>query len=230
MGRFPTTSWSMVVAAGAKPSVDSREALSELCQAYWKPVYEFVVYQGHPEEDARDLTQEFFARLIDKNYAGQADRERGRFRSFLLAAVTHFLASQARGARAKKRGGGHKPVSLDAGTENGTPLQIARDDLTPEKIFERRWALSVIEHALAGLHGITHFEQLKQFIAGGAEPSLTYSAVAVELGMSVGAVKTAVHRLRKRFGQLLRAEVGRTVESDSRIEEELRYLLAAIQN
>jgi len=156
---------------------------------------------GLPEADAQDLTQDIFTRLIDKNYAGQADRERGRFRSFLLGSIKHFLSSEARDARADKRGGGQIPVSLDHQTADGRQFPEPQDDLTPDKIFEHRWALTVIEHALEALSDVKHFEHLKQFMTGGGELPAAYSDVGVQLGMTEGAVRVAVHRLRRRFGQ-----------------------------
>ena len=219
----------VVSAASGDDSAEAHEALAALCQAYWRPLYEYILHRGYREADAQDLTQEFFTRLIDKNYAGQADRDRGRFRSFLLGSVKHFLSSEARHARAGKRGGGRIPVSLEHHTEDGRQFPEPQDEQTPDKIFERRWALTVIEHALQALSEMKHFEHLRQFVTDGGEAPAAYGVVGAQLGMTEGAVKVAVHRMRRRFGQSLRAEIARTVESDSKVDDELRHLLAAMQ-
>lgn len=222
MGQFPTTSWSMVFAAGTDGS-----ALSALCEAYWRPVHEYIVRQGTAADDALDLTQEFFSRLIEKKYSAQAERERGRFRCFLLAAVKHFLLDEAKKARTQKRGGGHALLALDVETEEGSYRLEPRDDLTPDKIFERRWAFTVMDRALRKLSGEKHCAELRPFLTGEGS-GIPYSRLAAELGVSEGVIKTRVHRMRKKFGELLRAEIAMTVESVDEIEEELRYLLAAI--
>jgi RNA polymerase sigma factor (sigma-70 family) len=222
MGQFPTTSWSMVLAAGADPS-----ALSALCEAYWRPVHEYIVKQGTATDDALDLTQEFFSRLIEKNYSAQAERERGRFRCFLLAAVKHFLLDAAKKGRTQKRGGGRALLSLDFETDQSSYRLEPRDDLTPDKIFTRRWAFTVMNRALLRLRSENHFAQLEPFLTGEGS-GIPYSRLAADLGVSEGVVKTRVHRMRKKFGGLLRAEIALTVESADQIEEELRYLLAAI--
>jgi RNA polymerase sigma-70 factor (ECF subfamily) len=227
MVRFPTTSWSIVIAAGGNPSTEARDALAALCQAYWRPLHEYVLYQGYGTEDAQDLTQEFFTRLIEKNYSAQADRRRGRFRSFLLGAARHFLASEARYSRAQKRGGGEPPLSLEFETPEGDLRVEPRNDLTPDKIFERRWALTVIDRALEGLRDVKHFERLNFCLTGGGA-GVSYSVLAAELGLTEGALKQQVRRLRRRFGELVRAEIALTVESEDQIDEELRYLLAVI--
>jgi RNA polymerase sigma-70 factor (ECF subfamily) len=212
----------MVIAAGGEPSGESQTALSQLCQAYWRPLHGYVLSQGYAADDALDLTQEFFANLIEKNYSAQADRERGRFRSFLLGAVKHFLAAETRRARTQKRGGGEVPLSLDfepAATGHSNPAQI----------FERRWALTVIDRAMAGLRSAQHFEQLKGYLIGG-DSGVTYSHLAAQLGMTEGALKAKIHRMRRRFGELLRREIAQTVESEEQVEDELRYLLGIISS
>jgi RNA polymerase sigma factor (sigma-70 family) len=228
MSRFPTTSWSMVVGARGHPAAEARDALTALCQAYWQPIYEYVRHRGYAAEDAQDLTQEFFARLIQKNLAGQADRERGRFRSFLLGALKHFLAAESRRARAQKRGGGATGFALDMATAENRYCMEMPHDSRPDKSFERRWALTVLDCALASLRAMKHFEQLKPFLTG-EDPGIAYARLAADLGMSEGAVKVAIHRLRRRFAQSLREEIARTVASPEQIEEEIRYLLAAIR-
>ena len=221
MVRFPTTSWSMVIAAGGNPS-----ALAALCRAYWRPVHDYILSEGHGADNAPDLTQEFFSRLIEKKYSAQADRERGRFRSFLLASVKHFLLDDARNARTKRRGEGRALLPLEFETDRHDRLE-PRDDLTPDRVFERRWAFTVMDRALLRLRTEKHFAQLKPFLIGDS-PGMPYSRLATELGVSEGVVKTKVHRLRKKYGELLRAEIAQTVESADEVEEELRYLLAVI--
>jgi DNA-directed RNA polymerase specialized sigma24 family protein len=228
MSRFPTTSWSMVVAARAHPAVGGREALTSLCQAYWYPIYEYIRHRGYPAQDAEDLTQEFFARLIEKNFAGHADRARGRFRSFLLGAVKHFLTAESRHARAQKRGGGTRGLPLELDTAANRYHLQNRDASRPDKSFERRWALTVLDCALASLRTIKHFDQLKPFLTGG-DSEISYALLSAELGMSEGALKVAIHRLRRRFAQSLREEIARTVASPAQVEEEMRYLLAVIR-
>ena len=212
----------MVFAAGGNPS-----ALDALCQAYWRPVHAYILNEVRIAEDARDLTQEFFSRLIEKKYAAQADRERGRFRSFLLASVKHFLLEQARNARTQKRGGGREILSLECEISASNYRLEPRDDLTPDKIFERHWAFAVMDRALLALRREKHFEQLKPFLTGDG-PAMPYSQLAAELGVTEGVVKTKIHRLRKKYGELLRAEIAQTVESDNQVEEELRYLLSVL--
>jgi RNA polymerase sigma-70 factor (ECF subfamily) len=212
----------MVFAAGGNSS-----ALAALCQAYWRPVHEYILNEVRVADDALDLTQEFFSRLIEKRYSAQADRKRGRFRSFLLASVKHFLLEDARNRRTKKRGGGRELLPLECETAERHYRPEPRDDLTPDKIFERHWAFAVMDRALLALRREKHFEQLKPFLTGGS-PAMPYSQLAAELGVTEGVVKTKIHRLRKKYGDLLRAEIAQTVESDTQIEEELRYLLSVL--
>jgi len=218
----------MVVAARGHPAVGGRDALTSLCQAYWYPIYEYIRHRGYPAQDAQDLTQEFFARLIEKNFAGQADRTRGRFRSFLLGAIKHFLAAESRHARAQKRGGGTGGFPLELGTTANHYSLPDRDTSRPDKNFERQWASTVLDCALANLRTIKHFEQLKPFLTGGDSES-SYALLSAELGMSEAALKVAIHRLRRRFAQSLREEIARTVASPAQVEEEIRYLLAVIR-
>jgi RNA polymerase sigma-70 factor (ECF subfamily) len=228
--RFATTHWSLVLAAGRHASPTSREALATLCRTYWYPLYAHVRRRGHRAEEAQDLIQEFFAELLAKDRLQVADRERGRFRSFLLAALDHFLANAWRRAHARKRGG-HRPIlSLDFGEGEGRYVAEPAHELTPEKLYERRWALTLIEQALARLREELKrdgkrelFEQLKPYLGGGenAEP---YGQLAGRLDMTEGAVKVAVHRLRRRCGELLREEIARTVAGPQEVEEELRDL------
>lgn len=232
-GTFHTTHWSVVLDAGQASSPQSAEALEWLCCTYWYPLYAYVRRRGYEVAEAQDLTQEFFARLLEKHWLGQADRTRGRFRSFLLGAMDHFLANEWRRAHAARRGGGKVLVSLDDTAERRYALEPAVA-LSPEKIYERRWALSLFEAALARLQQELHavekvelFQSLKDFLS--AEPAEgDYSRIGEKFGMSAGAVASAVHRLRHRYRQLVLEEIARTVADPAEIENEMRSLLAAL--
>ncbi len=232
--RFLTTHWSLVLRAGGEESSQAEEALAELCECYWYPLYAFVRRRGNQAAEAQDLTQEFFLRLLEKNYVAQAQRERGRFRAFLLASMKNFLANQRDRERAVKRGGGRRIVSLDFRTAEARYAREPRDDATPERLFERQWTLTLLARVLDGLRAQyaaagneRQFERLKAFITSekGAVP---YAEVGEELGLSEGAVKTAVHRLRKRYRKLLEREIGQTVEDPAEIESELKQLFASL--
>ena len=231
---FVTTHWSLVVSAGRNDTPHARIALEKLCRAYWFPIYAFVRRQEHNPHDAQDLTQEFFARLLEKNQLAGADRNRGRFRSFLLAALKHFLANEWHKARAQKRGGGQVPIPIDASTAESKCGFEPADHLTAEKIYERRWALTLLdlvlrrlrdEYVRAGKENL--FEQLKPTLTE-ASRSVRYMDIAARLGTSEGAVKVAVHRLRQRFREVLRAEIADTVASPGEVEDEIRNLFAAL--
>jgi RNA polymerase sigma-70 factor (ECF subfamily) len=233
--RFATTHWSLVVSAGGSHSSEAARALAVLCESYWFPLYAFVRRSGYSAEDAQDLTQEFFVRLLAKNYLAVADQKRGRFRSFLLGAMKHFLANQRRRQRTRKRGGNRPVLSLDFRSgENRYGLSEPADNLTPERLYEKRWALALLDLVLGRLREesrqsgkLERFDLLKQFLAGGtAKPA--YHQVAEELGMSEGAVKVAVHRLRRRYRKLLKQEIARTVVDPETLEDELAELLAAL--
>jgi RNA polymerase sigma factor (sigma-70 family) len=227
---FLTTHWSVVLAAGQTQDAQAREALSTLCQTYWYPLYAYVRRQGQSPDDAQDLTQEFFARLLARNYLGEVRREKGRFRSFLLAALRHFLANEWDRRRRQKRGGGQPPVSLNLeGAETRYRLEPA-DPLTPERIFERRWALTLLEkvlqrlaqdYAAAGKQAL--FAQLESCLTG-ERGGLSYAELATRLKMNEGAIKVAVHRLRHRYRALLRSEIAQTVATPGEVEEEIRHL------
>src|SRR5436190_3040522 len=213
---FTATHWSVVLSAQGS-STPAAEALEKLCRTYWHPLYVYVRRQGHSPHDAQDLTQEFFARLIEKNYLGDVDREKGRFRSFLLASLKHFLANEWDKAKAVKRGGDQSFVSLNSeSAETRYSLEPA-DTLSADKIFERRWALTLLEQVLARLReeysdtGKTAlFDRLKDCLTGDRS-SLPYAELGSKAGMSEGAVKVAVHRLRRRYRDLLREEIANTV-------------------
>jgi RNA polymerase sigma-70 factor (ECF subfamily) len=234
---FTPTHWSVVLAAaGHSNSTHARDALEKLCRNYWLPIYAFVRRQGHNPHDSQDLTQEFFTRLLERNYLAGVDREKGRFRSFLLASLKHFLANEWDKAKAQKRGGGRVLISIDAAlAENSVALEPA-DVLTADKIFERRWALSLLEQVLRRLReeyardGKTQqFEQLKPTLTE-ASRSVPYAEIATRLNTSEGAVKVAVHRLRQRYRELLRAEIADTVANAAEIDDEIRNLFAALAN
>lgn len=231
---FVTTHWSVVVAAGRNDTTRARDALARLCQVYWQPLYIYVRRLGHPPHDAQDLTQEFFARLLEKNYLAAADESRGRFRSFLLAAFKHFLANEWDRARAQKRGGGQVPISIDLSASETSYTFEPADTATPEKAFERRWALTLLAQVLRRLRGEyvrtgrqTLFEALKPTLTEPSQ-SVRYAVIAANLGISEGAVKVAVHRLRQRYREVLRSEIAETVAGPEEVEAELRNLFAAL--
>ena len=233
--RFATTRWSMVLDAGRASSTSSRRALAELCRIYWYPIYVFIRRRDCTAEDAHDLTQDFFANLLEKATLRVADPERGRFRSFLLAAVTNFVAKQRRKAGARKRGGNRPPLSLDLAAAEQRFAREPSHELTAEKIFERRWAMTLLERVIAELKGeataagkLRQFELLAPFL-GGSRQTVPYAAIARELEMTEGAVKVAVHRLRRRCRELLRAEVAQTVADPTEIDEELQALFATVR-
>ena len=225
-----------MLAAGGGDPVHARSALEKLCRSYWPPIYAFVRRQGHGPHDAQDLTQEFFARLLEKNTVAQADRSKGRFRSFLLASLKHFLANEWDKARAQKRGGGQIMIPIDVATAETSCGFEPADHVTADKIFERRWALTLLDQVLRRLRQ-EHvrdgreklFEQLKPALTESSR-SVPYAEIAARLGTSEGAVKVAVHRLRQRYRELLRAEIGETVASAGEIDDEIRSLFAALAN
>ncbi|MBX3747110.1 MAG: sigma-70 family RNA polymerase sigma factor [Verrucomicrobiae bacterium] len=232
--RFPVTHWTVVLAAAAGEGTKSQEALASLCAAYWHPLYAFIRRQGSGPHDAEDLTQEFFRQFLGRNALARVQPAAGRFRSFLLACLKHFLANERERSRAQRRGGGRAPVPLEAG-EAETRYQLEpADPLTPEALFERRWALAVLERTLKELRRECYpgpkrwsFDELEGFLPGG-RPGLSRAELAARHGVSVGAVDVAVHRLRQRFGTLLREQVARTVSSEAEVGEELRHLIAVL--
>ena len=222
---FPTTRLSLILAAAGAPGAQSQDALAALCRMYWQPLYAFVRRRGHTADEAQDLTQSFIARLLEKNSLRDFRHERGRFRAFLLGSLKNFLANQRDWARAQKRGGGLPELPLDA----------ARDDLTPDKVFEKQWALGLLQRVLALLREESvragkgdQFDRLKGYLTGDGE-GVRYRQLAQELGLSEGAVKVAVHRLRQRFHEALREEVSLTVTRPEEIGDEIRHLIQAIR-
>ncbi len=233
-GQFTNTHWSVVLLAGQQPSPLAEAALGKLCRAYWYPLYAYVRRRGYNVADAQDLTQEFFSRLLEKRYLDAVDRTRGKFRSFLLATLEHFLANEWRRAHAQKRAGGKLIFTLDDDTGETRYAAEPADPVTPEKIFERRWAMTLLDQALSRLREecirdgkAELFEHLKGALLA-EQGCPAYSAIAAQLAMSEGAIKVAVHRLRRRYGELLREEIGQTVDGPDKIDEEVRSLFAAL--
>ena len=230
--RFATTQWNVVLAARDGSESQARLALEALCAAYWFPLYAYVRRRGHDADQARDLTQAFFADLLSRDFLGAIDRSKGRFRSFLLASLEHFLSHERDKERALKKGGGTRTISLDAEAAETRYRHEPADRLTPELVFERRWGLTVMERAMERLQGESgdqpeRFEQLKPCLTG--DNPDRYREIALALGMTETAVKTAVHRLRERYGRLLREEVAETVASPADVDEEVRHLLGVIR-
>src|SRR5215831_8830725 len=230
--QFPTTRWTMVVAAGDPHRKEARSALAALCENYWYPLYAFLRRRGYAADQAQDLTQEFFIRVLEGRYLDRADPEKGRFRAFLLTSLKFFVSDEQDRNRAQKRGGGALlPLEFSSGEER-YQREPAHDE-TPERIFERRWALSVLDRVVESLrrefvqHGRPeHFERLKVFLL--AQPDAPYVSLALEMNTSEGALKVAIHRLRKRYRELFRQEIANTVADPADVESELRYLAAVL--
>jgi RNA polymerase sigma-70 factor (ECF subfamily) len=231
-GTFVTTHWSVVLAAGTENTPQARASLEKLCQTYWFPLYGYVRRRGYAEADAKDLTQAFFEWVLERDWLALADQQRGRFRSFLLTAFSRFLINEWTRTQMQKRGGGVMVLPFDQ-AERGSRGEPA-DNTTPEQIYERRWALALLdqvmsslgaEYALQGKADL--FAELRPCLLG-ERSSQPYSALASKLGTTEGAVKAAVHRLRQRYRQLLREEIAHTVAAPSEVEEEMRYLFAVL--
>ncbi|MBI3714494.1 MAG: sigma-70 family RNA polymerase sigma factor [Betaproteobacteria bacterium] len=209
-------------------------ALERLCRTYWWPLYAFVRRRGYEAHDAQDLTQEFFARLLAKDFLLSVDRNKGRFRSFLLAALEHFLAKEWRRANAQKRGGKFTFVSTDAESAEQQYLQVPAANLSPQQLFEQQWAMTLLDQTLSRLReefvaagNEAQFEVIKIFLTG-EKQAASYAELAVKLGTTEAALKMAVSRMRKRYGELLRAEIANTVSIPEEMDEELRALFAAL--
>lgn len=230
--QFPATRWSLVVAAGDPHRKEARSALVSLCESYWYPLYAYLRRRGYSSDQAQDLTQEFFVRMIEGRYLDRAEPEKGRFRAFLLTSLKFFVADEDDRRRARKRGGGMVvPLEFSSGEER-YQREPAHDE-TPERIYERRWALSVLDRVVEKLrnefvqHGRPdHFERLKVFLLG--QSDAPYGALAQELNTSEGALKVAIHRLRKRYRELFRQEIADTVADPAAVESELRHLAAVL--
>lgn len=231
---FATTHWSVVLAAADASTDDALAALEKLCRTYWFPLYAFVRRQGYDPEESKDLTQGFFARLLEKKYLEQVDRRKGKFRSFLLASLRHYLSDERDRARAAKRGGGRPVISFDACDAEQRYLLEPADESSPDKVFDRRWAFALLnearrrlreEYTAAGKQEL--FEALTGTDARGDGAS-TYAHLAARWNMTESGVKSAAHRLRQRYHELVREEVSQTVSSAAELEEEIRHLISVV--
>ncbi len=234
--RFATTHWSMVLAAGRDDTPDAKRALATLCETYWYPLYAYARRRGYPAEEAQDLTQEFFADLLQRDALRAADPGRGKFRSFLLASLNNFLAKQWRREGARKRGGHAVVLSLDFESAESRYSREPSHELTAERIFQQRWAMTVLDRAMSNLREeytgrgkLELFEHLSRVLVMDKQ-SVPYRQIAEELDMTEGAVKVAVHRLRRRCRELLRNEIAQTVAEPEQVDEELRDLFTALGN
>ena len=230
---FVTTHWSVVLTAARRDTTRARAALEYLCQSYWHPLYAYLRRRGYSPEDAQDLTQEFFARLLERNAVATVAPEKGRFRSFLLASMNHFLADEWDKARAQKRGGG-KVISLDLQSAETRLGEAPAENFTPEKAFEHRWAITLLEQVYQRLgeeyreqDKAALFDTLRVTLAGKSQAA-PYAELARQLKMNEGAVKVAVHRLRQRYRTLLRETIAGTVSGPDEVEDELRYLFRTL--
>lgn len=231
-GVFATTHWSVVVKAGDSRSPEAATAMERLCHTYWYPLYFFVRRKGHRHEDACDLTQSFFARFLEKDSLRSVDAKLGRFRTFLLTSMTYFLANERDKSRAQRRGGDSLLISLDETAADERYKLVPVDNASPDKLFDRRWAETVIElvvERLAAEIQEKRFEVLKGFLVE-AKGALSYDEAARQLGISVPAVTSTIHRMRGRFRALLYEEVANTVDKQEEVEGELRHLLAALSD
>jgi len=231
---FVSTRWTVVLEAAEASPADASEAFGKLYRDYWPPLYAFVRRRGHEPSAAEDITQDFFVALLEKQRLNGLKREGGRFRSFLLTALKNHLANDWDRTRAAKRGNGAALLSLDETTAESTYQTLARETLPPEQIFERQWALNLLQLARKGLEselaasGKSDLVRvLGPFLLGGS-PAGTYAELAAQVGLSEGALKVAIHRLRKRFGELLRQEIARTVDDPAEVVAELRYLIEVV--
>ncbi|MBI4661724.1 MAG: sigma-70 family RNA polymerase sigma factor [Verrucomicrobia bacterium] len=231
---FATTHWSVVLAAGQEESPQAAEALGQLGQTYWYPLYAYVRREGHSAHDAQDLTQGFFARLLERKDLQSVHPQKGKFRSFLLASLKHFLANEWDRTQAVKRGAAYQFVSWDAADAERRYGQEPSHGLTADRLFERRWALTLLEKTLEDLKQkraadgkAEWFDALQVYLSGGPN-ARPYAEIAAELGMSEGALKVAVHRLRRRYGELMRKEIAHTVSRLEDIDDEIRHLFAVV--
>ena len=230
---FPTTRWTLVAAAGAGDSPDTRRALAALCEVYWYPLYAYARRRGDSPEQAQDHTQEFFTRFLERDYFDRADRERGRFRSFLLTSFNHYLCDEAGRASAQKRGSGVAPLPFEFSRGEERYANEPFHSETPERIYERRWARTLLDRTIARLSAEfslkgreEYFNKLKDCLHGDSD--LPYAELAQQLGTTEPALKVAIHRLRGRYRMLLRAEIAEIVADPAEIDSELRYLITAL--
>ncbi len=239
--RFATTRWSLVLQAKDRPSADAFEALADLCRAYWYPLYAMIRRRSRDGHEAQDLTQEFFVRLLEKDFLDDVDPARGRFRAFLLAAVKHFLSNEWDKGLAAKRGGGLCIQSLDVQEfdwDSGESRYLTEPshELTPERLFERQWAIALLDRVLKRLQDdylklnkMTEFETLTPFLSRDRDGA-DYADAAKKLHSSESTVRVAAHRLRKRYRELLREEIAHTVSTPQEVEDELRYLFVVLSS
>jgi RNA polymerase sigma factor (sigma-70 family) len=232
---FATTHWSIVVSAGRESSPDSTRALESLCQTYWQPLYAYARCRVSDTHEAQDLTQAFFAELLEKNYVGAATPERGRFRAFLVTAFKHFLSKQWEKARALKRGGGRSPLSLDFESADSSFRIEPESGLTPDEIFDRQWAIALLDHIVERLRREFEaagkaklFGELKAFMVG-EHQGQTHAQAAARLNMTESATKKAASRMRRRYRELLREEIAQTVSDPEEVEDEIRNLFAVLE-
>src|SRR5512137_570451 len=231
---FATTHWSVVLAAGQGDTPQSAAALERLCRTYWYPLYAFVRRRGYSPQDTEDLLQGFFARFLEKHYLGDVDQAKGRFRSFLLAALKHYLANEWDKAKAVRRGGRVELLSLEGEAAESRYYEEPVSELTPEKLYEQRWAYELLERVMervqrefdaSGQNPL--FEALKGFLLGESQ-GVSYADVAAQQGLSEGALKKRVQRMRQRYQRLLREEIAHTVARPEEVEDEIRYLLSVL--
>ncbi len=234
--KFATTHWSTVRTAGDNDSNVANSALQQLCQTYWYPMYAYLRQQGYDADQAADLAQGFFADLLERKDIGRVQRELGRFRSFLLASLKHFVMNQWDRQRAQKRGGGKLVLSIDFREADGRYRHEPKHENTPDRVYEKQWALTLLDRTRAALRkemerrGKAHeFDQLQVFLAGKSDEAIL-SHVARQLGMTEVAAKVAVHRMRQRFGELLRAEIRQTVDDPTDVDAEIQDLFDALEN
>lgn len=232
-GNFPTTHWTLVATAGQRDGPGSRQALASLCEAYWYPLYVYARRRGYTPEQAQDHTQEFFARFIEHDYFNRADPERGRFRSFLLSSFKFYLCDEVGRARAQKHGGGVAPLPFEVSKGEERYAREPVNNETPERLYERRWARTLLERVIERLraefvsHGRPeHFKKLKPCLQGDSEVS--YAELAHQLETTESALKVGIHRMRKRYRDLIRLEIADIVADPADIDAELRYLITAL--
>ncbi len=230
---FVTTRWTVIVAAGGKASLEAEAALQELCRTYWYPLYAYVRRQGWSREDSEDLTQAFFSKILGNTNLSVLDSEKGRFRRFLLASLKHFLANEWDKLRAQKRGGGQVPLSLDWQSADTLYSSTSADNLSPDKLYDRAWAVTLLERVIGLLHlecvaegKGEMFERLKDFLTL-EKSAISYEQAATTLNISEGAARVTVHRLRKRYRELLRDEIAQTLLHGAQVEDEMRALFLA---
>jgi RNA polymerase sigma factor (sigma-70 family) len=228
---FHTTRWSVVLAARGRSTVDAQQSLDTLCRQYWPPLYAYVRHRGHTEHDAQDLTQAFFARLLEKDWLAAAERERGRFRTFLLMALKRFLANEWDRSQTQKRGGSARIASLDASEEISPP---DRKSMSAESLFERRWALTLLESVMLRLREeheaagrLAEYEELKSCLTA-ERGAIDYESLAVALNIQAASARSTVYRLRKRFRELFREEIAGTVADAADVDDEVRAVIAAL--